>query len=169
MELVPLQVKIGLDSKNFHKFPDFNTLSSVVRDGVDWSVFIDRFGGWHYDQVCGHAQEDITSARGNWNGMLMVPDNFAQAAVAAFPDECFILTELDATDFYDTRGHVRDPAIKEDARVLQSIKAKVDLGIEQTQDDVDALDPEHPSPGRRNNPKKTFAGFKTDQGITVAE
>ncbi len=167
MELVALKVKIGLDSKNYHNFPAFNTLPGAVRGGVDWSIFIDRFGGWHYDQVCGHADDEVTSPRGNWDGMLLIPEDFANAAVAAFPDTCSVLIESDAEKFYNERGHVRDPAIKEDTQVLQAIQAKVALGVEQDQGDTDALDPDHPAPGRRRNNKKTFAGFKSTQGFSV--
>ncbi len=167
MELVALKVKIGLTSKNFHAFPSFNSLSASVRGNVDWSIFIDRFGGWHYDQVCGHAEADVTSPRGNWNGLLFVPEDFALASVAAFPDTCSIVPEIEAEDFYNNRGHVRDAAIKEDVNVLQSIQAKVALGVEQDQGDTDALNPDHPAAGRRRNKKKTFAGFKAAQGFSV--
>ncbi len=167
MELVPIKVKIGLKNNGHHRFPSFNELASALRDNVDWSVFVDKFGGWHYDQVCGHAEEDVTSPRGNWNGMLLVPEDFANAAVAAFPDECSILTETEAEKFYEERGHIREPAIREDTERLQAIQAKGALGIAQDQGDLNALDPDHPAPGLRRNKKKTFAGFKTEQGITV--
>ena len=55
MELVPIKVKILLNEKRQHKFPDFNALPADVRQGMDWAHFIDAYGtGWHYDKVCGH-------------------------------------------------------------------------------------------------------------------
>ena len=170
MELVALKVKIGLNDNGFHKFPAFNSLNASLRGSVDWSIFVDRFGGWHYDQVSGHDHEDTgVSERGNWNGMLMVPNDFAQAAVIAFPATCSIINETEAEDFYNNRGHIRDAEIKEDNTVLQAIAAKAALSIVQDQSDTDALDPDHPASGRRRNKKKTFAGFKTEQGITVKQ
>lgn len=167
MELVPLKVKIGLRNNGNHDFPAFNELSPNVRDNIDWSIFIDRFGGWHYDQVSGHDHDDVESPQGNWNGMLLVPNNFAQAAVLQFPESCSILNEIDAEAFYNDRGHIRDPEIKEDVTVLQAIAAKTALQIPQDQSDLDALNPDHPAAGRRRNVKKTFAGFKANQGITI--
>ena len=167
MELVALKVKIGLRPNGHHDFPAFNQLNSNVRDGIDWSIFIDRFGGWHYDQVSGHDNEDVESPRGNWNGMFLVPDDFAQAAIAMFPESCTILNEADAEKFYNERGHVRDAEIKEDTTILQAIAAKVAIGIPQSPSDLDALDPDHPASGRRRNKKKTFSGFKMQQGFTV--
>lgn len=168
MELVALRVKIGLNGNGYHDFPKFNQITSSLRGDVDWSIFVDRFGGWHYDQVSGHDHEDAgVSERGNWNGMLMVPNDFAQAAVTMFPSTCSIIVETEAEDFYNNRGHIRDAEIKEDTTVLQAIAAKEALSIAQDQSDVDALNPDHPATGRRRNKKKTFAGFKTEQGITV--
>lgn len=167
MELVPLKVKIGLRPNGHHDFPAFNELPSVVRGGIDWSTFIDRFGGWHYDQVSGHDHEDVDSPKNNWNGMFLVPDDFAQAAVAKFTATCTILNEADAEKFYNERAHIRDPEIKEDTTILQAIAAKAALGITQDQSDINALDPDHPTSGRRRNKKKTFVGFKTEQGFTV--
>lgn len=167
MELIPLKVKIGLRGNGNHKFPEFNLLPPAVRDNIDWSIFIDRFGGWHYDQISGHDNEDVDSPQGNWNGMILVPNSFAQAAITQFPESCSILSETDAEKFYNERGHVRDPEIKEDTTILQAIVAKATLGIAQDQSDTNALDPDHPASGRRRNKKKTWSGFKTNQGITV--
>jgi hypothetical protein len=170
MELVPLKVKIGLKSdggKKLHAFPNFNQIDAALRDNMDWSYFIDKFGGWHYDQVSGHVDDDVDSPRDNWNGMFCAPNNFAQAAVSMFPAQCSMLTEAEAEDFYNNRGHIRDSTIKEDTTILQSIKAKRDLGIIEDQADKDALNPDHPSSGRRRNRRKTWAGFKAAEGITV--
>ena len=55
MELVPLKVKIGLKldgGKKVHGYPDFNQIDSVIRDNMDWSYFVDKYGGWHYYQEC---------------------------------------------------------------------------------------------------------------------
>lgn len=174
MELVPLKVKIGLKNesgKKVHGFPDFNQLPAGVRDDMDWSYFIDKFGGWHYDQLSGHADDDPgdDSPQGQWNGMFLVPDNFAQAAVNAFPTQCEIVDETNAEVFYDERAHKRDPAIKEDVVTLQAIAAKRALLIPEDQEDLDALDPDHPAPGRRRNKRKTWTGYKSAEGLTIKQ
>ena len=172
MELVPLKVKIGLKNENgkkVHGFPDFNQLSAGVRDDMDWSYFIDKFGGWHYDQLSGHADDDPTndSPQGQWNGMILVPNDFAQAAIQAFPLQCVALSEIEAQAFYDDRAHKCDPAIKEDVATLQAIVAKRALNIPEDAEDVDALNPEHPAPGRRRNKRKTWSNYKVAEGLTI--
>lgn len=168
-ELVPLQVRIGLKGNRQHSFPPFNDLDAALRDNMDWSHFIDKFGGWHYDQVAGHSDDDPAndSPRDTWLGLLLVPDDFAQAAVAQWPALCSIKSETDAEALYNDRCHVRDPVIKEDTDVLTAIKTKRDLSIPENQADLDALDPDHPARGRRRNSKKTFAGFKSAEGISI--
>lgn len=169
MELVPLLIKIGLKANRQHDFPPFNELDSVVRDGMDWSNFVDKFGGWHYDQVAGHVDDDPDndSPRDTWLGLLLVPNDFAQAAIIRWPDRCSIKTEVEAEELYNSRCHIRDPEIKEDTDILQAIKAKRDLNIPEDQGDIDALNPDHPSRGRRRNNKKTFVDFKAAEGITI--
>lgn len=169
MELVPLKVKIGLRANGTHAFPAFNEIDAVYRDNMDWSHFVDKFGGWHYDQVSGHDKDDLAndSPRGMWLGLLLVPVDFAQAAITQFPTQCSISTEAEAEDFYENRGHIRDAAIREDTATLQAIKAKRDLGIVEDQSDLDALNPDHPAVGRRTNKCKTWSGFKTERGISV--
>jgi hypothetical protein len=171
MELVPLKVKIGLKNGGGHQFPNFNALDAGVRDNMDWSHFVDKFGGWHYDKVAGHHDDDAVndSPPGIWIGMLMVPEDFADAAIAAFPAVCHVCNEVDCADFYDNRAHKHEPAIKEDKEVLMAIQAKRALGIDEDQGDIDAMDPDHPAMGRRRNKLNTFDDFKTQKGITVKQ
>ena len=78
-KLVPLHVLIGLTGNRHHKFPKFNKLADAVRDGMDWSHYVDKFGGWHYDKQCGHADHDPVNGTpfGQWCGMLLIPVDFA--------------------------------------------------------------------------------------------
>lgn len=169
MDLVPLKVKIGLKQNGQHAFPPFNELSSELRDNMDWSYFVDKFGGWHYDQISGHADNDPLddSPKGMWLGMLLVPEDFALAAVDKWPNQCSIISETDAEIMYEQRCHVRDPEIKEDTDILQAIKAKRDLGIPEDQGDLNALDPDHPQVGRRRNKRKSWNSFKQQEGIII--
>lgn len=175
MHLVPLKVTIGLkideQGRRVHAFPPFNDMPADVRDEMDWSFFVDKYGGWHYDKCCGHAEEDLDagSRRGFWLGMICVPKAFADSAVAQFAGTCQIMTEDEAKDFYDNRCHVHEPAVKEDVKVLQSIAAKKVAGIELSDDDTNALDVDHPMSGRRKNKLKTWDGFKESRGITITQ
>lgn len=169
MELVPLQVVIGLKADRQHDFPPFNELDAALRGGMDWSHFVDKFGGWHYDQVAGHSDDDSVnnSPVDTWLGLLLVPGDFVQAAVSRWPTRCFIKTEVEAEVLYNERCHVRDPEIMEDTDILQAIVAKRDLSIPEDQADRDALNPDHPARGRRRNTRKTWADFKSAEGVTI--
>jgi hypothetical protein len=166
-----LKVKIGLKPGRGHLYPDFNSAVPLAdRNGVDWTMFIDQFGGWHYDQVAGHADHDPSndSPRGTWIGMFCVPPSFADAAVAAFPDQCSFLNETQAKAFYQDRAHKRDPIVIEKAEILQKIANKRALGLPEDDDDREALDPSNPTRGRITNTQKTWAQYKARRGIRVA-
>jgi hypothetical protein len=169
MKLVPLHVLIGLEDNGMHKFPAFNDIPNVIRGNSDWSHFVDRFGSWHYDSQCGHADHDPENGTpvGMWCGMVLVPKNFADAAVEKFPDECSVMSEADAEKFYDERAHAHQPEINDSTDVLQAIAAKRALGIDDSDEDVNALDPDHPAAGRRRNKTKTWKGFKKQRGIEL--
>ncbi len=169
MAHVAIKVRIGLKPNGHALYPDFNRLDTTVRDGTDWSVFVDKHGGWHYDQVAGHADDDPaeSSPIGMQWGMLVVPDTFADAAVVMFPSDVTVLNDTDAETFYGARAHVRDAAIRDNLDILQAIKAKRDLGIPEDQQDRDALDPDHPATGRRRNKLKTWSDFKARRAITM--
>jgi len=167
MRLVPLHVKIGLKDGSYHAFPDFNKIDPSLRDNMDWSYYVDKFGGWHYDQTSGHRDDSPHSPRGQWLGMLLVPGAFAQEAVRLFPEQCIILTETETEDFYNNYAHINDPEIYEDEKILTAIAAKKQLGIKLSQLDTNALDPEHPQPGRRVNKRKTWSGYKLAEGISI--
>lgn len=168
--LVPLRVLIGLKGKAEHDFPNFNELPKELRGGGDWSHYVDRFGGWHYDKQCGHADHDLVNGTpaGQWCGMLLVPVAFAEAAVEKWPEFCQILNEADAEEFYNDRAHAHEPDVFDDAEVLQAIAAKRAIGIDDAED-AKALDPDHPSRGRRRNKAKTWQGYKLNRGIELNE
>ena len=170
MNLVPLKVKIGLKGNRQHKYPPFNELDATVRDNMDWSHFVDKFGGWHYDQLCGHSdhEPENDSPRDTWIGMLLVPEDFANASVEKWPDQCEIISEVNAEHLYNDRCHVTDPEIKEDSDALQAIATKRSLNIDEDDNDLNALDPDHPSRGRRRNKRKTWIGFKQAEGIEIS-
>lgn len=170
MDLVPLKVTIGLKTekkKRFHAYPPFNELPEALRDGMDWSYFVDQHGGWHYDKVSGHNEEDAESPRGVWHGMLLVPEGFANEAISRWPEQCSILNEAQAERFYEDRVTVNQPEIQEDAEALQIIAAKHGAGIAETEDDKAALDPDNPRRGRTRNKTKKFADMLTHRGLKL--
>jgi len=167
MQLVPLRVRIGLDQKNRHQYPAFNTLPESVRLGMDWSRLIDRFGGWLYDKKCGHHNDDTESPAGYWFGVIMVPSGFAEAAVDKFPDDCEPLTETELATYYETRHKHGEPDTLWDLEAMQLIAAKRQAGLPEDDDDRAALDPESDTPGRRRNKAKQFQHFKASRGLQL--
>lgn len=165
---IPLRVVIGIKENGRHKYPSFNELPGSIRDNMDWSHFVDKFGGWHYDKQCGHADHDPINGTpvGQWCGMLLVPVDFADAAVAMFPGECSILSETDAEAFYNDRAHAHEQDIRDDTETLQAIASKQTLGISDP-GDANALDPDHPARGRRRNKVKMWQGYKQQRGIEL--
>jgi len=168
MELVPIEITIGLKPDGSALYPDFNTLASVIASGEDWSVFIDSNGpGWLYDR-CGHKEDEPGSPFGTQRGMLLVPAAFATEAVAAFSPTVELKTESQTQTFYNTK-HGRDIEDEEiDNRIVQRIRHKQDLGQTLTARQLQAIDPTDNTRGIRANPRKNWATFKADKGITIA-
>lgn len=134
---------------------------------MDWSHYIDKNGsGWLYDAV-GHQEEDAESPIGQQWSLVLVPEEFATQAVAAFPTLCSKLTTAQAKAFYEQR-HARDVQDEEvDTEILQKIKAKQDLNIPLTQQERRAIDPRDNERGVRPNRRKYFDTYKTDRGFNV--
>lgn len=168
-DLVPIKVKITLNTAGAAKYPSFNALSAVQQSGMDWSKYIDTFGsGWLYD-CCGHKEEEAGSPAGQQWGMILVPKVFADEAVAKFPNECSKLTEAEAEDFYDKK-HARDQRDEEiDVEVLQGIKLKQDLNIPLTKQQQDAINPVKEERGVRKNKNKKFTDYKQKRGFRVVQ
>lgn len=167
--LVPLKVKIALKTekgRRVHAYPPFNEIPAELRDNTDWCYFVDLYGGWHYD-CCGHDEDDEESPRGVWFGMLIVPEAFAIAAVEQWPEQCSILNEQQAEQFYEGRVTVNEPDVIEDLEVLQVIAAKRQAGIAEDESDRAALDPDNPKRGRRKNDRKRFADMLKKRGLKL--
>lgn len=176
---MPLMVKIGLKTSNNrreHDYPAFNQLAADLRGNTDWSIFVDQYGGWHYDKEAGHADHDpkdvgdtrFDSPHGMWLGMLLVPENFAQAAVKRFPEQCYIIDDKGAEEFYEARCTAKQPEVHDDVEALQALAAKKQLGMADDDPEIaHAMDVDHPSPGRRRNKLKTWEGYKKQRGVTI--
>jgi len=173
-DLVPIKVKIGLKANGHAKYPDWRKLQ-IVKDNPDYIP--GRTGGgcsWVYDKKYGHAENGPDSPVGMQWGLLFVEETFALQAVAEFPDEVTIISELEAEDFWNNRSRAHLPEFKHDTEELQGLQAELGLKKEVGQDItevkqriVKALDPDDSSPGVRRTPGKTLAQAKIDLGISL--
>lgn len=178
-ELAALRVTIGLRADGQADHPDFNTLPIVIASGMDWSYFVDQFGdGWKYDNVAGHIDDDPTndSPVGVQLGVLLVPEQFALEAVAAFPTLCEQLTEAQCQAFYETRHQHGRPDIDNAPEVLEGLRSERELRVARGQDTTDldakidrALDPDDPEPGVTRNRRRRWASYKTQAGVEFKE
>lgn len=183
--LVPIKVKIGLhqkfseDNSGKHKpgqakYPDFNSMKIVKDSGLDWSVYVDVMGlQWHYDKCCGHKEEDGSSPHGMQWGMLIVPKEFADQAIATFPDEISKLTETELEDFYDNRAHAHEPDNKVNQKALEEFDAQIRAGRTLSAKDktrhIKAMDPNDDTPGITKNKKKKWKDFKELVGVEIVQ
>jgi len=172
MELKGLKVKITQVASGAkagqHLYPAFNSLAVIISSGMDWSRYVDVYGkGWKYDKTSGHKDDSVGSPLGQQWGLLLVPAAFADQAVAAFPSECTILTDVEIGTFWEEKVTVYDNSVITEAEVLTAIKARDDLSIARTAEDVKALDPDDPTPGVINNKEKLWADYKTKHGVTI--
>lgn len=167
MELVPIKVKIRLKTDGAALYPSFNDLQVVRGAGLDWSIYVDRHGsGWLYD-CCGHKEEEPRSPIGIQWGMLLVPLDFANQAVSAFPNEVTKLTEPEAKTFYEDNHAAEFEDEEIDEKIIHTLKTKKDLGQNLSQRQLSALDPTTDTRGIRANWRKTWDGFKGKRGITM--
>ena len=171
--LTAIKIKIGrglvtIDGKERFQaiYPDFNSLSPTVRQNLDWSYYFDIHGiGWHYDKTdkLGEGADPNVQF-----GVTAVPNNFAVAAAAAFPNEVTIIGETEFQDFYDNKAHAHELELHHDETILAAIQNKKGLGRPPNDpDDDDALDPDNPKPGLRTNHNKFWALKKVKVNVVI--
>lgn len=181
--LAAIKVKIGLSPGGGAKYPAFGMLPSVQATGLDWSKYVDVYGlGWFYDEI-GHKDEAPDSPTGQQWGVLVVPPDFADEAVATFSDECVRLSEASCADFIENRALVRMPDLKHDANTLSGLQAEIGLLKELIVDDptlgprlddakaraAKAVNPDDPHPGVRRDPMRRWSTIKASHGVTFEE
>lgn len=175
-ELVGLKIDVGLNDVTGHaKYPDFNRISSATRKGMDWSKYVDVHGsGMHYDKTCGHQDEGATP-RGHQQCCICVPADFAEEALALFPEVVFPCSDEEFETFHDTKAHAHEAAEHVDTDALQALAARrtlmLLLGHSVAALDVviaKALDPlDDTEPGVRVNVTKTWKASSAKQGISI--
>ncbi len=183
MDLVPLKVKIGIKPEGGHSYPNFNLLAPGSRSfngiAMDWAKYVDLFGGWSYDKVCGHHETDEESPNlCEWWGLLLVPEAFASAAIEQFPSLCEEIDEAEYERLYDSRCAAKLPDQVVDSAALDHIermerleaagKVQAPTAGEITRRSK-ALDPKSSEPGIRENPKKTWLRCKASSGCQIVE
>lgn len=128
VDLVPIKVILYRRADGGADWPNFNVLESSLRDNKPWSKFIDASGiGWLYDKV-----ENLGTGADNGTAYTLVPEAFADAAVAEFPSLVSIIDEAEFKIDYEARMSVNMPTEHLDDDVLQSIAARKqleDLGV----------------------------------------
>ncbi len=161
-----------------HLYPNFNRIPSSARQSMDWSAFIDLFGtGWHYDQVAPFGATDPESPNSNeMFGIIAIPEDFAQEAVALFPDEVSTLTDAEFSDLFDNRTKTTSPDEVIDTDRLNELRAKYGINgaidspaamAMMSAEDRRAVDPNDPAPGIVTNPNKNTSRFLMSKGHTI--
>lgn len=177
MELAAIRVKIGTKPNGQADYPAFGGLPIVQASGMDWAQYVDANGlGWVYDKV-GHKEESGDSPHGQQWGMLVVPEEFADQAVAAFPSQCKRFTEVECEEFFDTRQDLEAEIIDEveleklerRLRLAEAVSTPVPQ-INQIKNEIkDALNPAHKRRGVKANPNANWQAAKVAKGITFKE
>ena len=171
-ELAPIKIKITRGLRNgllSNIYPDLNQIPEGIRDGMDWSYYFDTYGiGWHYDSKSGFGEADDENPDPHvMYGCTCVPVVFAKSAAKLFPLLVEIIDEAAFEKFYNERAHAGEGEFVEDERVLQAISQKRTLGMEETQQDREALDPESPKSGIVRNRNKTWEMFKEKRRVKI--
>ncbi len=176
-DLVPIKVQV-LRGPSGAVYPAFNGIASECRGRADWAKFIDRFGGFVYDDRSGFGVADNENPNPDTQfACCLVPLPFARAAVAGWTDRVEILTEAAWEAFYNGRSASLAPTEHLDTTVLQGIVARVALEEKGIAPKPSAeisvlrkrcLDPSDPLPGIRRNRAKTWEALKAAKGYTIA-
>ncbi len=172
-DLVPIQVKLYRRDNGEADWPNFNEIESSLRDDKPWSKFIDASGiGWLYDKV-----SNLGTGADYGTACTLIPEDFADAAVALFPLTVTILSEADFEIFHDERAMVRSPIEHLDTDVLQGIAARKQLedlnvapapSVAIVAARAKCLDPDDQDHrGIRKNLKKTWKDNKVELNVEV--
>lgn len=186
-EVVALKVRVRRGDDGQFNYPNFGLLPVVQAAGQRWQEYIDQQGaGWHYDAVSTMDDDDSDSPKNIMWAVALVPLVFAQQAVAGFSNRCSILTEDDASQFYNQRARRDEPDEIVNDRVMAAFTSQITLlekldpatpvgnttaGARLTALKTklaNALDPDNTEPGVRRNNRKNWARFKARRGFTYA-
>lgn len=177
-EGVPIKVKIGLRPNGYADYPDWTALPLAVdapdREAREAIVSAHQIVKWVYDACCGHEEDEPDSPVGMQWGMMIVTEQFADEAMALWPNLVFEMTEAEAEAFWNGRGMARVPDQGTDTEIITGLESQLNLMTARAMDTtaindkIDrALDPDDPEPGITRNVTKTWQGAKGRMGFGV--
>lgn len=172
MHLVALRVQVELQG-NTWTYPEFDKITPAYRGNVRWQEFIDRYGGWNYDQCCDFMETDDESPdEGIKIGCFLVPEEFAAEAVELFGDSVTVIEEAAFEKFYDDRARIHQPVEDINTEIVSGLRAKygqtgiLDSSV-MTPEEQEMLDPEHPRIGIVRNKNRKFADMKASRNLVL--
>lgn len=173
MELVALKIEITQNGSDY-VYPEFNRITPSNRGNIDWTKYIDQFGGWLYDQRCGFLETDEESPEeGVRIGAFCVPEGFAREAETLFSDRVSVIDEATFEKFHDERVMIQLPVEKIDPETINGLRAKYGQAVGpldssvMTDEEKEMLDPEHPRPGIVRNKKRKFSDVKKARNLIL--
>ena len=173
-EGVAIKVKIGLKPNGrgdmWADYPDWDKLPLAATETHQSHQIVK----WKYDKCCGHREGSVDSPLGMQWGMMVVTQQFADEAVAMFPDKVTVMTEAEAEDFWDNKAHAHMPENKVDSEVLGNLNTELQLRKALNQDTtaleakiVKALDPKDKEAGVSEQKEKLYANAKANLGFAI--
>ena len=130
-----VRVRVGKLAKaeNRFRYPDCYDAQEVHRNQLGGNLYLGEIAR-------GAAQDEC---------LIYVESRLAQRYKRACPGDFKILTEAEADTWLAAHPAIanRTDEVVSDIERLQAIQAKAAAGAPITQDDRDALDPDHPKPG----------------------
>ena len=173
-EGVAIKVKIGLKPNGkgdmWHDYPDWDKLPLVATETAQSHQIVK----WKYDKCCGHQEDSVDSPQGTQFGMMVVTQQFADEALAMYPDKVTIMTEAEAEDFWDNKAHAHLPENKVDTNALSDLNVELQLRKTLNQDTtaleakiIKALDPTDKEVGISEQKEKTFVKAKANIGFSI--
>lgn len=177
---VAIKVRIGLKENGHHDYPQWGDLPMAEGKGTyierEQFASLDQKIKWKYDKVSGHQEDEPDSPRGTQWGMMIVSEQFADEALAMWPDRVFEMTEAEAEEFWTERAHKHVPDNKHDTDVLRGLALERELTLildrSANTDVIDAaitkaLDPNHPNSGVRRTKGKIWAEAKASYKLNI--
>jgi len=181
-QVIALKVKIGLRPNGYADYPDWGGVLPLAQTGntkaeKEQIAASHMIVSWHYDKTSGHQESSLDSPYGTQWGMILVTEQFAAEAEAAFPTLVFRMTETEAQDFWDNKawGHVPENRLDRDE--LQALLAQRDLMTKVNRPAAEianldtiinqALNPDHPRIGVRKEKLKKWADAKSRLDIEI--
>lgn len=172
--IVPIKVKIGQRANGHADHPAWENLPLAATATPEETIKSHMHCTWRYDKTCGHQEESVDSPYGMQWGMLCVTPQFANEAVAAFPGIVSVMTEAEASDFWDNKACSHIPENQVDEKTLNALNIEYQLREKLGQSltalsakITNALDPLDNEPGLKKNKIKKWTDAKITMGFVV--